>query len=135
MDLGGGPGSGPPFWRRIYYMTLRFYCKKVLYLVSKHTKRYLKGKNIQKIRLRKVYYTVPTNYHPYIKGKIFSAPPFENFCIRRWEVLSFKVLITWSYDFQFIKDGLNYIMLSGAVFQNKVNSRCIREYHSFFHLF
>ena len=37
-DLGGVYRLRPPFWRRIYYMTLSFYCKKVVYQVSKHQK-------------------------------------------------------------------------------------------------
>ena len=52
-----------------------FYFQKVLYLMSKHTKRYLKGKNTQKIRIRRVNYTAPTQYHSYIKGKEIPAPP------------------------------------------------------------
>ena len=62
-------------------MTLSFYCKKVIYLVSKHTKRYLKGNTMLKIRLRQLYYTVPTKYHLYIKVEKFPPPLFENFCI------------------------------------------------------
>ena len=74
-DFRGETRLRSPFWEGIYYMTLRFYCKRVLYLVSKHTKRYLNGKNIQNIRLRRVYYTIHTKYHSYIKGNKFRPPP------------------------------------------------------------
>ena len=50
-DRGGFKGGDPaptPFLLWIYCMPLRLYCKNVLYLVSKRTKRYLKGKNILK---------------------------------------------------------------------------------------
>ena len=96
-DLGEtDPASPPPFWRRIYYMTLSSYCKKVLYLVSKNTKRYLKGKNIQKIRPSKFTAPYLQNITHLLTGKRFRPPssPFWKFMYPAWEMLTHQYVYT-----------------------------------------
>ena len=59
-------------------MTLHFYCKKVLYLVSKHTKRYLKGKNIPKKSVSGEFTTLYLQNitHAYMYIKVKKMSPF-----------------------------------------------------------
>ena len=78
--LGGRPGSAPPVLEENLLYDINILLYKGLISGVKTHQKVSKGQTYskkKKIPLRRVYYTVPTKHHSYIKGKIFPAPALK----------------------------------------------------------